>query len=79
MNGQTKATLAEIFKVVLELDEGQDPATLRRIACPAWDSLAHTSIVAAMESEFGVSLSAEDIEFLSSFEAAMALLEEKGL
>ncbi|MBC7790930.1 MAG: acyl carrier protein [Anaerolineae bacterium] len=45
----------------------------------SWDSLAHVLLVAAIESEFGITLDAADQLRMPSFEATQLLLEEKGL
>ena len=79
MTESTDAKLAEIFTVVLEPSPGTDVTKMRRMAEPRWDSLAHVSIVAAIESVFGLSLEVADMERLSSFDAARLLLEEKGV
>jgi len=42
-----------------------------------WDSLHHLSFVVALEQEFGVQFSPEEIEQLLSIELTAALLEEK--
>jgi len=71
--------LAEIFRVVLDLDDNYDVSSVRRLAQAKWDSLAHVSIVAAIESEFGLNLESTDMERMSSFAATRLLLKEKGL
>ena len=72
--------LAEIFRIVLDLDVDCDVLSVRRIAEARWDSLAHVSIVAAIESEFDVHLEIGDMEDrMSSFAATRLLLEEMGL
>lgn len=71
--------LAEIFRVVLDLDVDCDVSAVRRIAEPRWDSLAHVSIVAAIESEFDLHLESADMDRMSSFAATRLLLEEMGL
>jgi len=71
--------LAEIFRVVLDFDDDHDVSSVRQLAEPKWDSLSHMSIVAAIESEFGLNLESADIERMSSFAATRLLLEEKGL
>jgi len=73
-----QAKLIEIFRVVLELDDSCDVQLVRRVSEPKWDSLAHVSLVAAIESEFGVNLDSEDMERMSSYAATKLLLEEKG-
>lgn len=79
MNTENESKLAEIFRIVLDLDVTCDVLSLRRIAEPRWDSLAHVSIVAAIESEFGLHLEIGDMERMSSFVATRLLLEEMGL
>jgi acyl carrier protein len=69
--------LAEIFSVVLDLPPGSDVQKLRRIAEPKWDSLAHTSLVAAIESEFDIRLNVADGGRITSYRAAHLLLQEK--
>jgi acyl carrier protein len=71
--------LQQVFLVALDLPEGIDASSIRRISEPKWDSLAHTTLVFAIESEFGVSFSAQETERITSFASARLLLEEKGL
>jgi acyl carrier protein len=63
----------------LDLDGKSDVKSLRRVAETRWDSLAHTSIVAAIESEFGVKLEIDDMDRMTSFAATRLLLQEKGV
>jgi acyl carrier protein len=77
MSAEPHETLAEIFRVVLDLPPDSDPAKLRRITAPRWDSLAQVSIVAAIETEFGVTLDSTETERLTSFQAALLLIQEK--
>jgi acyl carrier protein len=71
--------LEEIFRIVLDLGADYDVLSARRLVEPNWDSLAHVSIVAAIESEFGLNLESADMERMSSFAATRLLLKEKGL
>lgn len=71
--------LAEIFRIILDVDDSSDVSSVRRIAEAKWDSLAHVSIGAAIESEFGLRLEIAEMERMSSFAATRLLLEEKGL
>ena len=59
------------------MPDGSDVSNVRRMTTRKWDSLAHVSLVAAIESEFGVRLDTGDSERLSSFQAACLLIEEK--
>jgi acyl carrier protein len=74
---EIRQTLCEIFNIVLDLPEGSDLARIRRLNTRAWDSLAHVSLVSAIESEFRLVLDAADRERLTSYPAAELLLMEK--
>jgi acyl carrier protein len=79
MMGSTRAKMGDIFRAVLELTPGTDVTRVRQINEGNWDSLAHVSLVAAIESEFSITLDAADALRMTSFEATQLLLEEKGL
>lgn len=76
---QSSERLDEIFKAVLDLPGTSDVTRLRQINAPGWDSLAHVSLVAAIESEFGLQIDAADSLELTSYEAVRLYLEERGL
>jgi acyl carrier protein len=78
MTAQTADRLQDIFRAVFEMPEGTDVTNLRQMNTPKWDSLAHVSLVTAIESEFGVSLDAADQLRMTSFAATALLLDEKG-
>ncbi len=69
--------LEEIFRVVLELPDDVNFSAVRQITEARWDSLAHTSLIAAMESEFDFTFSVGDYERLTSFAAAELLIKEQ--
>lgn len=79
MNEATEKTLAEIFRAVFQLEGGADVRGFRQINQPSWDSLAHVSLMAAVESEFNVNIDTADSLELTSFEAIALYLEERGL
>lgn len=79
MNVATTEKLQDIFRAVFELPAGADVTRLRQISEKKWDSLAHVSLVAAVESEFGLTIDAADAMRMTSFQATQLLLEEKGL
>jgi acyl carrier protein len=74
-----KNKLVEIFRVVLEIEDPSDIENVRRLDHSRWDSLAHISLVVAIESEFGLQLSIADMDRMTSFAATRLMLEEKGL
>jgi acyl carrier protein len=71
--------LREIFTVILELPDDQDLQKIRRLGMGKWDSLAHYSIMTAIENEFNITLDLSEMEDVGSYQAAELLLEEKGL
>jgi acyl carrier protein len=65
--------VAQIFQVPLEeLTPNSSPDTIE-----SWDSLAHLNLVLALEQEFGIQFTPEEIEELLSVELICALVEEK--
>ncbi len=78
MNSSNQKKLQEIFVIILELDNKVDFNSLAKAHSVNWDSLAHVSLVAAIESEFSLQLDASEIESINSFLETKLLLEEKG-
>jgi acyl carrier protein len=67
------ALAADVFQVPESgMGPGSSPDTIE-----SWDSLHHLSFVVALEQEFGVQFSPEEIEQLLSIELTAALVEEK--
>ncbi len=77
MNASDDGRLEAIFRTVFELPSNRDVTTVRQISEKSWDSLAHATLVAAIESEFGVTIDVSEALDLTSFEAARMLLAEK--
>lgn len=70
---KTRAIVADIFEVPLESVTAQSsPDTIE-----TWDSIHHLNMVLALEQEFGVQFSPEEIEQLLSVELIVALVAEK--
>jgi len=67
--------LAEILRVSEELVT--DATTL--LNTETWDSFTHLELIMAIESEFGVSLSADDIAGMTSFAAIRTTLISRGV
>ncbi|HAD88154.1 MAG TPA: hypothetical protein DCG48_12395 [Rhodospirillaceae bacterium] len=76
MSPDTEEKLKEIFSIVLDQPETVDFDGLRRINCPKWDSLATVSLVAAVESEFGLEFSTEQRERFTSYQSVSLLITE---
>jgi acyl carrier protein len=75
----TEQRLLAIFRGVLELPLDSDPTTAVQGQTPTWDSLAHVSLVAAIEGEFGVAIDAGDSLSLTSYGATRQFLADLGV
>jgi acyl carrier protein len=69
--------LQEIFRAVFQLGPDRDVAEVRQVSEKNWDSLAHVTLVSALESEFGVTIDTGDALDMTSYEATRLILEEK--
>lgn len=74
----TDQKLQDILRAVLDLDPAIDATCVRQQGFAAWDSLAHVTIVAALESEFGVNVDAADSMQLTSYAAIRRYLQQQG-
>jgi acyl carrier protein len=79
MEHLTEPRLEEIFRYVFKLPQDADVTGVEQGAVPEWDSLAHVSLVMALESEFGIQIDAGDSLDLTSFDAVTRYLQERGL
>jgi acyl carrier protein len=79
MNTESTEKLQDIFRAIFTVPTGEDVTTLQQKGNDKWDSLAHVSLVAAIESEFDVSIDAADQMCMTSYAETQALLAEKGV
>lgn len=66
--------LRAVFRESLELGEGTEVDGLAYRAIPAWDSVGHMRLVAAIETEFDIMLETDDVLDLSSFAKAVDIV-----
>ena len=71
--------LRRVFRTALSLPDDHDVDTLEYRSIANWDSIAHMSLVAAIEDEFGLMLDTDEVLDLSSFGMAVALLDKHGV
>jgi acyl carrier protein len=64
----SSARLARCFRAVFPHLSESEVVRASTNRTPAWDSLATTNLVAAVEEEFGVMFEADEIDRLNSFE-----------
>src|ERR1700722_6423678 len=62
------------FKESLDLDDETDTSKLIYQEYPAWTSIGHMILVAALESEFDTMLETEDILEMSNFEKTVSIM-----
>lgn len=70
--------VAAVFARVLGIDAGQVTDELRYNTIPQWDSIAHMSVVAALEEAFGVMIDMDDVIDMSSVGKAREILRKHG-
>lgn len=68
---QVRALLAELF----EVEEGEVGVDTQFGDLPKWDSMGHMDLMVALESQFGVEISAQSISELVSLPAILAHLQ----
>lgn len=66
--------LRAVFRESLELGEDAEVGGLAYRAIPAWDSVGHMRLVAAIETEFDIMLETDDVLDLSSFDKAVEIV-----
>jgi acyl carrier protein len=71
--------LAGVFRKALELGDAVDVEGLTYRGVPAWDSLGHMALVAAIEEEFGVELDSDQVIDMASFPIALKMLRDMGV
>ena len=69
--------LDEIFRIILDYSADAPLENVLQKEEPKWDSLAQTSIIAAIESEYAIKLDTNDFETLTSYQDARNLIEAK--
>jgi acyl carrier protein len=68
--------LKAVFADTLGIDKGLVVDDLKYNSISQWDSVAHMSLVGAVEDEFDIMLDTDDIIDLSSFQKAKEILSK---
>ena len=64
------------FKESFDLDDDVDTSKLVYQEYPAWTSIGHMILIAAIESEFDTMLETDDILEMSSFEKTVSIMNK---
>jgi len=70
--------VASVFSAVLGISLEAVTDELRYGAIPQWDSIAHMSVVVALEEAFGVMIDMEDVIDMNSVGKAREILRKHG-
>jgi acyl carrier protein len=68
--------LDRIFREILEIDDSVQREDLKYNQFEKWDSLAHMSLVSAIEGEFDCIFETEDILAMSDFQKAVEITKK---
>ena len=68
-----------LFAAVLEIDKAQVVDSLEYNSIPEWDSVAHMSLVAAIDDSFDIMMETDDVIDMSSFAKAKTILKKYGV
>lgn len=76
---ESEEKLRQAFARGLNISETEVTETLQFGNTHGWDSLAHMSLVASLDSTFGIMLDIDDVLDLSSYEKAKGILGKYGV
>lgn len=75
VEGRLYQLMADVFGVPVEtISEESSPDTIA-----TWDSLSHLNLAIALEKEFGVSLTPEDVMDMGSVRLILLILRERAV
>jgi len=66
--------LQQVFAQALGIEPAEAVDTLRYAEHPAWDSVAHMALVAAIEGAFGIMIDSDEVIAMDSFAAARRIV-----
>ena len=67
---------SKIFKTALNISDDKLSENLKYNEIEEWDSIAHMTLVAALEEEYKISLETDDIIDFSSFKKGIEILKK---
>lgn len=71
--------LQETFKESLVINNIPDFNTLTYQGIKEWDSVAHMSLIAALEDKFSIMIDTDDVVGMSSYSKAREILQKYGV
>ena len=73
---QTIKKYSEIFKAALNIDDKKLSKNLKYNDIEEWDSIAHMTLVSALEEEYKINFETDDIVDFSSFKKGIEILKK---
>jgi acyl carrier protein len=71
-----EARVLKVFREVLEINGDVNTSSLMYNETPNWRSLAHITLVSALEGEFDIMLEPEDIIAMSNYDEAVKIVRK---
>lgn len=68
--------IQRIFQEVIGVDPESDRASIIYSEIPGWDSVAHMSLVAALEEAFNCMIDMDDIIDMSNYDKAIEIMKK---
>ena len=76
MHPDAEAKLRDVVRSVLQVPPDFDIARASQLSVESWDSLAHVSLMLALEGEFSVTIDIADQLELTSYDSIRLYLEQ---
>jgi acyl carrier protein len=77
--GENEWKLRQAFALALNLPESEVGDELKYRSSAEWDSIAHMTLVAVLDETFEITLEADDVMELSSYDKAREILKKYGI
>ena len=75
MQNENQKKLLQVLRVVLELDENMPAEDISVDNCAQWDSLNHMNLIVAIEDEFNITISEQDMNDMKSYKLIDEILK----
>jgi acyl carrier protein len=72
----TRDRVMKAFREALDIEDNVDTSTLVYRVYPAWTSMGHMALVAALEVEFDVLLETDEILAMSNFDKVLEVMNK---
>ena len=76
---ENESKLRQAFALGLNISEADVNESLQYASSTGWDSIAHMSLVAALDVAFDIMLDADDVIDMSSYKKTREILEKYGV